>query len=148
MAVVSTRFRAARRAKGLTQQELAKRSGIEQSHISHVERGSRGLSPELLRKAADALGVTMEYLTGTDVGDRTGNYGAQPEPAGDTRQEIMGSYAAPAGLRELAMDQSLVQALNVREDEWHALSSVVLPGEATKDGYVQLLYTIRAISRA
>ncbi len=62
MEVVSNRFRAARHAKGLTQQELAKRSGIEQSHISHVERGSRGLSPELLRKAADALGVTMEYL--------------------------------------------------------------------------------------
>lgn len=147
MAVVSTRFRAARHTKGLTQQELAQRTGIEQSHISHVERGTRGLSPELLRKAADALGVTMEYLAGVDVGDRTGKYGAQSEPAGGSRQEIMGSYATPAGLRELAMDQSLVHALNVREDEWHALSSVVLPGEATKDGYVQLLYTLRAICK-
>lgn len=30
--------------------------------------------------------------------------------------------------------------------EWDALASVNLPDEVTKDGYVQLLITIRAIS--
>ena len=147
MEVVSTRFRAARQAKGLTQQELAKRTGIEQSHISHVERGSRGLSPDMVRKAAVALDVSMEYLTGTDLGDRNGQYAAEPDPASGQRQQLIGSYNSPAGLRELALDEPLVQALHVREDEWQALASIVLPGEATKDGYVQLLYTLRAICK-
>lgn len=147
MEVVSSRFRAARHIKGLTQQELAQRSGIEQSHISHVERGIRGLSPEMLKKAAEVLDVTMDYLIGADLGDKTGEYGAEPNRPNGQRQQLINSYSAPAGLREMALDQSLVDALRIREVEWEALASTVLPGDATKDGYIQLLYTIRAICR-
>lgn len=40
----------------------------------------------------------------------------------------------------------MAKALNVSPAEWEALASVKFPGEVAKDGYVQLLIIIRAIS--
>ena len=52
----------------------------------------------------------------------------------------------PEGLRELAADHVLVNALGITEEEWKALDSIQLPGAASKDGYVQLLMVVRGIS--
>lgn len=61
-------------------------------------------------------------------------------------RQILADYAAPAGLRALAGDKELVQALRIAEDEWRTLRSIELPKGVTKEGYVQLLITVRAVT--
>lgn len=62
--VFPARLRAAREKRGLTQGELAKRAGLQMSAISHFETGTRKPSFENLRRLADALDVTTDFLLG------------------------------------------------------------------------------------
>lgn len=61
------RLRNARNNRGLSQAELAQRAGLEPSAVSHFEAGRRQPSFHNLRKLADALGVTTDYLLGRDL---------------------------------------------------------------------------------
>ena len=58
------RLRSAREKRGLSQGQLAKRAGFQASAISHFETGSRKPSFDNLRRLADALEVTTDYLLG------------------------------------------------------------------------------------
>lgn len=58
------RLRCAREYRGLTQGELAERSGLQPSAISHFETGTRKPSFDNLRLLADTLDVTTDYLLG------------------------------------------------------------------------------------
>ncbi len=60
----SQRLRSARELRRLSQGELADRSGLQPSAISHFETGSRSPSFDNLRRLADALTVTTDYLIG------------------------------------------------------------------------------------
>jgi DNA-binding XRE family transcriptional regulator len=51
-----------RKAKALTQKDLAKRSGLPQPHISRLERGIHSPSFKSLTKIAKALGVEVGEL--------------------------------------------------------------------------------------
>jgi hypothetical protein len=55
---------------------------------------------------------------------------------------------APGGLIELAEDTNLVAALQITDDEFRTLASIALPASVDRDGYVQLLMTARAITKA
>lgn len=56
-----------RTARQLTQAELAKQVGIEQTYISQLERGSAGMpSREIVWRLADALHTTELYLLRAD----------------------------------------------------------------------------------
>lgn len=48
---------------GIDQRELASRCGVAQGTISNIEHGKHGVSPELMRKLADALGVALDAIT-------------------------------------------------------------------------------------
>lgn len=48
--------------RGLTQSELAKRSGINQGYISEIETRTKTGTPEKLLKLAAALDVPMGWL--------------------------------------------------------------------------------------
>lgn len=50
--------------RGLSQGQLAKRTGLQPSAISHFETGGRKASFDNLRKLANALDVTIDYLLG------------------------------------------------------------------------------------
>ncbi len=50
-----------REEKGLTQTALAKRTGIDQSGISKIERGVANPSVSTLERIADAMGVKWEF---------------------------------------------------------------------------------------
>ncbi|MEX0775121.1 MAG: helix-turn-helix transcriptional regulator [Phycisphaeraceae bacterium] len=63
---LSKGLRAAREAAALTQQELASRTGIDQSTLAHYERGHRTPSAGNLAKLADALHVTVDQLLGSE----------------------------------------------------------------------------------
>lgn len=56
----------------LSQAQLGERAGIQASAISHFETGARKPSYRSLRKLANALGVTTDFLLGR-VDERTGS---------------------------------------------------------------------------
>ncbi len=55
------RIKAARKAKGVSQVQLANATGIDQSTISDIEN-SRGLSAEYLMRICDALELTPQFV--------------------------------------------------------------------------------------
>ncbi len=62
--VFSNRLKEARDLKDISQGELANRSGLQPSAISHFETNARKPSFENLKKLADALDVSTDYLLG------------------------------------------------------------------------------------
>lgn len=62
--VFEERLRAARESRGLSQGALAGRAGLQPSAVSHFETGTRKPSFENLRRLADALRVSTDYLLG------------------------------------------------------------------------------------
>jgi transcriptional regulator with XRE-family HTH domain len=62
--VFCNRLRAAREYRGLTQGELAQKTGLQPSAVSHFETGVRKPSFDNLRLLADKLDVTTDYLLG------------------------------------------------------------------------------------
>ena len=59
---VGVRLRSARRRRGITLAELARRCGVSESFLSQVERGRTNASISSLRSIAGALGLTMGDL--------------------------------------------------------------------------------------
>ncbi len=96
----------------------------------------------VVQAIARELGVTVSYLFGEAAQEAAKTYGPNHPAAA-----ILADSSAPLGLREFASDMALVNALNVTPEEWIALRSLELPGQPNKDGYVQLLITIRAITK-
>lgn len=111
---------------------------MDQGHLSAIEQGDKGVSLKNLRALARALGCTASHLLGEDL------QVAEWLRSG-VRTELLGNADTPEGLRDLAGDWDLVGALRIRDSEWRALASIHLPGPATREGYVQLLLTIRTI---
>ncbi|MDA9982979.1 helix-turn-helix domain-containing protein [Gammaproteobacteria bacterium] len=140
MTELAQRIQAARKAKGMTQDELAQAAGTGQAHLSRIENGDKNPSAGMLTALAKALDTTVSQL----VGDRPAGDTAYPK--GSAAAKILADRRASKGLKDLARDINLVETLYVSQDEWRVLRSIDLPKDATKDGYVQLLYTVRAIT--
>lgn len=60
---VGLNLQALRRARGLSQEELAHRADVHQTYLSGVERGRRNPSVEVLARIAAALEGDLEDLT-------------------------------------------------------------------------------------
>lgn len=58
------KLRAVRQLHGLSQAELARRSGFQPSAVSHFEQGRRAPSIQNLERLADVLDVAVDYLLG------------------------------------------------------------------------------------
>lgn len=67
LALVGNRIREIRKAKGLSQEALAERSGYQTSYIGGVERGERNISLVNLAKIADSLAIHVGELFNFDV---------------------------------------------------------------------------------
>lgn len=50
----------ARTSQGLTQKQLAERTGIHQADISKLENGTRNPTLNLLKRLADGMGMTLK----------------------------------------------------------------------------------------
>ena len=61
---LADRLREMRKLRGMTQTEVAARAGTSSATISHFETGQREPGPANLKKLADALGVTTDFLLG------------------------------------------------------------------------------------
>lgn len=60
-------MRAAREARGWSQVELAERSGVSHSGINSIEKDKGSPTMATLRKLADALGVDVAQLIGSEL---------------------------------------------------------------------------------
>ncbi|MDQ0495936.1 transcriptional regulator with XRE-family HTH domain [Paenibacillus brasilensis] len=60
---LAQRLRAFRKLKGITQQELAKRTGISLAVLGAVERGNRTIEPDMLSIIARTLEIEVRELT-------------------------------------------------------------------------------------
>ena len=56
------RLQNARKARGITQEELAERLRVDRNHITRMERGIRVCSIDLLVEIAVLLDVSTDYL--------------------------------------------------------------------------------------
>lgn len=60
----ATRLKESRKIRGLSQTALAKKAAVPPSAISHFESGERKPSFETLRRLAETLDVTIDFLLG------------------------------------------------------------------------------------
>lgn len=60
--VFAQNVRAAREAKGLTQEKLAWASGLHQTEVARIEKGTRNPGLDTIVKIAQGLGVTPSVL--------------------------------------------------------------------------------------
>lgn len=90
----------ARRAKGWSQSELAKRVGTTQQQIARYESGANDVKSSVLIRLSSTLGVTISYLLGIDGDNRY----IEAVPARSYALPIVGRIAAGAA-RE-AIDQA------------------------------------------
>lgn len=63
----STVLKNCREERKLSQTELAEKTSLQPSAISHFEAGSRKPSFDNIRKLADSLKVTTDYLLGREI---------------------------------------------------------------------------------
>ncbi len=64
LAILGARIRERRRDLKITQAELARQIGISPSYLNLIEHNKRHIAGTLLRKTADALGLSLEELDG------------------------------------------------------------------------------------
>lgn len=63
------RLRGLRKQRNLSQSDLAEKVDLHYNHIGRYERGSSNPSGEALKRLADALGVSTDYLLEGTVED-------------------------------------------------------------------------------
>ena len=67
------KLRAARKAKAMNQTELAQAVGVTQRSLTNYECGRAVPRESVLRKMAETLGVTVEYLVNDQTDDPNAN---------------------------------------------------------------------------
>jgi len=76
-------LRETRQRKELSQSDLAEKAGLQPSAISHFESGRRMPSFDNMKKLADALTVTIDFLMGRKE---------QPETAGPSSDQLFRNF--------------------------------------------------------
>ena len=102
--IFSERLRSAREMRKLTQNELGLRADLPPTSIAHFEAGSRKPSFANLRKLAEALVVTTDYLLGRVAEPAMGE-------AGDAIFRDIGKLSA----RDRAIAEKFFKALTEKE---------------------------------
>lgn len=139
------RLKRLRKAKGLTQPELAKRAGVSQGTIGNLETGLRGYGESIVSIAA-ALGVPPEYLQCEADADAERTEAAAPAPENSIGSDIrtvlrqLGLLLAPLDQADREQAEVLLRklALNPEQaEQWgakleHLVNSPPAPAEATR----------------
>lgn len=133
-------IRQAREAKGWTQAELAKKAGISDSYVRHIESGARPATPAALGKIGTALG--MDFRTGMEQAfSRAGSHELLRVPP--LKRQQVEQHAEALAMREhkAAVEQGLpvpVAATFAALGEIAARSGVPVPVEVdTFDDHVE-----------
>ena len=93
---VAASLRALRRARGLSQQQLAGLAGVTASAISQAERAERGLSLGTLAQLSSALGITIDDLLHGDEPDsyRIGRRSDHPQHSHEPSLRLLGDSSS------------------------------------------------------
>ena len=67
LSIFSSRIKAAMEKKQITQKQLAIKANVTESAMSYYVNGERIPRSDILSRIAAALGVTTDYLLGTDT---------------------------------------------------------------------------------
>lgn len=59
---IGQRIAALRNQQGLTQEELAKRAGLQRTHVLRIEHGRYAVTLETIQAIAQALGNTVDIV--------------------------------------------------------------------------------------
>jgi transcriptional regulator with XRE-family HTH domain len=100
------RLKAARELREMSQGELAEKSGLPPSSVSHFEAGKRKPSFDNLRKLASALSVTTDYLLGR---------ADTPDPPAEADLLFRDAHKLSDKDRDLALD--FIKMLAARKEE-------------------------------
>ena len=68
--MIGKRIKSVRKARGLTQEQLAERCSCTSTHISNIENGKIGISIELLYTLSRVLDQKMDYRASCYVYER------------------------------------------------------------------------------
>ncbi|KWN16830.1 helix-turn-helix domain-containing protein [Burkholderia ubonensis] len=88
-----------RKARGLTQVQLAERLGIAQQTLAHYEGGRVRLTIDMLLDLADELGTSVTELIGEPA-----HLPAKPGPASRLQQQVDAISQLPRSKQKLASD--------------------------------------------
>ena len=133
---VGTLIKEARTAKGLTQEQLAKRiAGLSAADISKAERGEKNLTQDQLKQIAKITGVTQKSLL-----DAAKEGAAKPASAAKTgtaktaaKKPAAKKPATPAGanstMKVTATERKLVDAYRAATGDQKKAAMKVLKGE-------------------
>ncbi len=102
-AMLGSRVRALRKARNLSQADLARQLGISASYLNLIEHNQRPVTVPVLLKLSDALGADVSAFTTGDDGRLAGELA---EVFGDAL--LAAHDVQPAELRELAASQPAV----------------------------------------
>ena len=114
MKMFCERLKKMRIEKNLTQTEIAKMIYISQPAYSKYEMGTASPNPETLKKLAEVLNVSVDYLIGNDV---------PPERPGYVRIPVLGRVAAgiPIDAIEEVIDWEDISAEAAGDGEYFGL---------------------------
>ncbi len=59
---IGQRIAALRKAKGITQEQLADAAGLQRSHIGRIEAGKYAVTLETIEAIAQAMGMTVDII--------------------------------------------------------------------------------------
>jgi transcriptional regulator with XRE-family HTH domain len=105
-AALGRRIAEQRKARGITQVQLAEQLGIAQQTMAHYEGGVSRIAVETLTQAAAALDVSVEELIGTSTARTPGKRG----PAPKLQQQLERVQALPKA-QQLAISRVLESVL-------------------------------------
>jgi transcriptional regulator with XRE-family HTH domain len=126
--ITGERIRATREDKDILQQELSIATGINVSVLNRIEKGSRQVRDDEIKKIAQTLEVTTDYLLGISDNPHgspfTGQVDGQfltfsPEPIKPEEMALLEAYRkAPDHIRQI-VDTSLKPYLKTGVDKQH-----------------------------
>ena len=103
------RLAAARKAKRLSQEQLAKLLGTTRTAVDYYERRAINPSIDLIRRCADALGMAATDFIGEDGGEAAPRKRG-PKSEVELRMEIVGTLPRAKQRKILEVVDALLQA--------------------------------------
>lgn len=124
----ASRVRELRQVRDLSQQDLARRLGVSRQTVFLVESGQSLPSLPLALKMASLFNQTIDKLIREDQAMHHLIPMSPFRGLRDLHEEIDRFFGEAMGPRHVAMPQTSVTALNVRQDEKNVYVEVAVPG--------------------
>lgn len=147
------RVRALRVAAGLTQAQVAERSGVTQESISRLERGIQRPQKCTLQRVADALGVPPEHVLAVDPADVTVcvEVGSLPRSSATFRERLVAAIDAgfprDEAVQHFGVSTRTIARWIARHRAGHSLAPQPLVGRQPRLSSAQML-TVREVMLA